>query len=137
MTNLLEKSLLTGFGVFILIMFLSFVNPFIIQLFDVNQYYNDEVRPYLKLIDEIDEGINFVLINENNFYLYTIYYPDNLNISLYEHNIKYEFLISSNIVNRNYNYKEIFYHFNYILLPPKEYILNISYQQNFIKVLIY
>jgi hypothetical protein len=118
-------------------MFFSYVNPFIIQLFDVNQYYNNKVRPYLKIIDEIDEGINFVLINKNIIYLNTIYYPDNLNITLYENNIKYEFLMNGGIINRIYNYKETFYNSNYILLSPKEYLLNISYQQNFIKVLIY
>ena len=37
MTNLLEKALITGFGIFILTIFISIINPFIIIVSNFNE----------------------------------------------------------------------------------------------------
>lgn len=137
MTNLLEKILLTGFGILILIFFFSFINPFILQFFEVNEYYNSEITPYLKIIDEVNYGISYVHENEETQYLRTINYPEDLNITILEHNIKFQFLFNSDIKYRIYEYPIGFYSQNYILLSPKDYTLNISFCESLIKVLIY
>jgi len=137
MSNLLEKSLLTGFGIFVLILFFTYINPFIMQFFEVNNLYTDEIRPYLMLIDKIDEGVYFVLNDKDQSYLETINYPDNLNITLNQHFIKYEFLINSDLNYRIYEYEVIFSPYNYILLSPKEYFLNISLKQDLIDVRLF
>lgn len=137
MSNLLEKSLLTGFGIFVLILFFTYINPFIMQFFEVNNIYTDEIRPYLMLIDKVDEGVYFVLNDKDQSYLETINYPDNLNITLNQHFIKYEFLINSDLNYRIYEYEGIFSPYNYILLSPKEYFLNISLKQDLIDVRLF
>ena len=137
MTNLLEKVLLTGFGIVVLVLFFSFINPFIIQFFEVDEYYVNEIAPYLNIIDDVNYGINYVQDNEETQFLKIIHYPANLNITLFDHNIKFHYLINSDIEYRIYEYSVGFYNQNYRSLPPKDYILNISFQECLIKVLIY
>ena len=46
MTNLLEKALITGFGIFILTIFISMINPFIVQVSDFNENVNSDIEKY-------------------------------------------------------------------------------------------
>ena len=46
MTNLLEKALLTGFGLFILTIFVSLINPFIISISEFNRTSKNDVENY-------------------------------------------------------------------------------------------
>lgn len=137
MTNLLEKILLTGFGIVILVLFFSVINPFIIQFFEVNEYYQDNIAPYLSVIDDVNYGISFVQNNEDTQYLKIISYPASLNITLLDHNIKFHYLINSDIECRIYEYSVGFYNQNYSSLTPKDYIMNISFKESLIKVSIY
>ena len=82
MTNLLEKALLTGFGIFILIMFVSLINPFIITLSEFNNTVKNDVERYNNLFSEGDSAILFVIENPNIIYVNEIEYPGNLNITL-------------------------------------------------------
>jgi hypothetical protein len=43
MTNLLEKALITGFGIFILTIFISLINPFIISISNFNKTINVDI----------------------------------------------------------------------------------------------
>ena len=137
MTNLLEKVLLTGFGIVILVLFFSFINPFIIQIFEINEDYHNEIAPYLSVIDDVNYGISYVQDNKDTQYLKTISYPENLNITLLDHNIKFHYLINSGIECRIYEYSVGFYNQNYSSLIPKDYIMNISFQGGLMKVSIY
>ena len=137
MTNLLEKVLLTGFGIVILVLFFSVINPFIIQFFEINEYHQNNIAPYLSVIDDVNYGISYVQDNKDTQYLKTISYPENLNITLLDHNIKFHYLINSGIECRIYEYSVGFYNQNYSSLIPKDYIMNISFQECLIKVSIY
>jgi len=137
MTNLLEKVLLTGFGIVILVLFFSFINPFIIQFFEVNEYYHNTIAPYLSVIDDVNYGISYVQNDEDTQYIKIINYPANLNITLVDHDIKFHYIVNSHIEYKIYEYSIGFYNQEYSSLTPKDYILNISFQECLIKVSIY
>ena len=92
MSNLIEKTLMIGFGIFVVSTFLSFSLPFLGQIFTVNDIVDDEFNDYLKLINDVNKGIVYIIDNPNSFYQKEIYYPDNLNITLehYYANFRYE-----------------------------------------------
>ena len=91
MAELFEKGLLIGFGIVVLLIFFSFLTPFL----DVLYQYNDDsgLNNYTRVIDEIDEGILYVIDNPEEQYLSNIEYPRNLNITFHEKYTKYDFLI--------------------------------------------
>ncbi len=87
MAELFEKALLFGFGIVVLLMFLSFLAPFLDMLFQ----YNDDggLNNYTRVIDEIDVEILYNIDNPEELYLVDIEYPPNLNITLYDQYKKY------------------------------------------------
>ena len=134
MTNLLEKALLTGFGVFILIIFISLINPFIISISEFNSAIKNDVEKYNNFFNEVDTAILFVIENPDVIYLDVIEYPGNLNISLTEGYVKYNFLIENEVQYKIYEYVKPFISYTYINLSSSRYILNISCNSNYINV---
>ncbi len=134
MTNLLEKALLTGFGLFILIIFISLVNPFIINISEFNSAIKNDVEKYNNFFNEVDTAILFVIENPDVIYLDVIEYPGNLNISLTEGYVKYNFLIENEVQCKIYEYVKPFISYAYKNLSSSRYILNISCNSNYINV---
>ena len=135
MAELFEKALLIGFGIVVLLMFLSFLAPFLDVLFQ----YNDDggLNNYTRVIDEIDEGILYIIDNPEEQYLVDIEYPPNLNITFCDQYTKYDFLIDS-----EWKYKVIFYEVVFIShfyhdIEPKIYQFSIFYDSSLINVQIY
>ena len=135
MAELFEKALLIAFGIAILLIFFSFLVPFLDVLFQ----YNDDggLNNYTRVIDEIDEGILYVIDNPEGQYLTDIEYPSNLNITFYEQYTKYDFLIDG-----EWQYKVIFYEDNFIShfyhdFEAKTYQLSIFYDLGLINVQLY
>ena len=94
MTNFLEKALLTGFGIIILTMFISLINPFIVQISEFNENNKSNIEQYENLFHEVDTGIKFIIENPNAIFSKTIEYPKNLNISLTNFYCKFEYVIN-------------------------------------------
>ena len=134
MTNLLEKALLTGFGIFILLIFVSLINPFIINLSEFNSTVKNDIEKYSNFFGEVDAAILFVIENPQVNYLNEIEYPRNLNVTLTEEYVKYNFLIESEIQCKIYEYVKPFISRVYINLSSSRYILNISCNYNFINI---
>ena len=134
MTNLLEKALLTGFGIFILIIFISLINPFILSISEFNSSIKNDVEKYNNFFNEVDTAILFVIANPEVNYLNIIEYPGNLNISLTEGYVKYNFLIENEVQYKIYEYVKPFISYTYINLSSSRYILNISCNSNYINV---
>ena len=78
MTNLIEKSLLLGFGIFTLAIFSSIVIPFMGKIADFNQNERNELETFIIFTNEIDQGIYYVIHNQNESYLKEIDYPAKL-----------------------------------------------------------
>ncbi|TFG12860.1 MAG: hypothetical protein EU531_10220, partial [Promethearchaeota archaeon] len=68
MTNLIEKALIIGFGIFIASLFLSISMPFLEKFVNYNSSLDDDLSDYLKLINEVDKGILYIIENPNSFY---------------------------------------------------------------------
>jgi hypothetical protein len=134
MTNLLEKALLTGFGLFILIIFVSLINPFIIGIYEFNSTIKNDLKDYNNFFNEVDGAILFVIENPNVIYLNEIEYPRNLNVTLTEDYVKYNFLIENKIQYKIYEYVKPFISRAYNNLTTSRYILNISCNYNYIYV---
>ncbi len=134
MTNLLEKALLTGFGLFILIIFISLINPFIISISEFNSAIKNDIERYDNFFNEVDNAILFVIENPDVIFLNVIEYPGNLNISLTEGYVKYNFLIENEVQCKIYEYAKHFINNAYINLSTSRYILNISCNNNYINV---
>ena len=134
MTNLLEKALLTGFGIFILIIFVSLINPFIINISEFNSTIKNDVEKYNTFFNEVDTAILFVIENSHVNYLNEIEYPRNLNVTLTEDYVKYNFLIESEIQCKIYEYVIPFISRTYNNLSSSRYILNISCNNNYINI---
>jgi len=136
MTNLLEKALLTGFGLFVLIIFLSIIAPF---LGEISNYFNnmdDDLEDCNKFFDEIDNAINFIIEKPESVYSKEIEYPKNLNVSFYGNQVRYEYLIGKKLHILEKSYNESFVQSNYREMVPKNYLLKISYILNSINVSI-
>ena len=134
MTNLLEKALLTGFGLFILTIFVSLINPFIISISEFNKTIKNDVENYNNFFYEVDTAILFIIENPDLIYLAEIEYPRNLNLTFTEVYVKYNFLIENEIHYKIDEYVKPFINCAYIELNESRYILNVSSDGNFINV---
>ena len=134
MTNLLEKALITGFGIFILTIFISMINPFIIEISNFNDSINLDIEKCENFFFEVDSGIKFVIENPNATYTKDIDYPKNLNITLTDFYCKYEYVIGNKIFFKIIEYIKPFIDHSYINLPADRYVLRISDLYNFIEV---
>ena len=127
MTNLIEKILLIGFGIFTLTIFSTILIPFLGRISEFNENEKNNLQSYIIFIEQVDQGINYVLQNPNDVYLKSIDYPENLNITISQYNIKYEFLIEKKICVKIVEYKVSLLSSNFHGILPEIYILNISY----------
>lgn len=134
MTNLIEKTLLIGFGIFTLTIFSSILIPFFGRLTEFNYIEKNNLESYMNVIEEINQGIDYVVQNTDEMYLKKIQYPDNLNITFYNQIIKYDFIIEEKIYNKILEYNETFVNCKFHQILPKEYLLNISRWSILIKV---
>ena len=126
MTNLIEKSLLIGFGIFTLTIFSSIMIPFFENLTEFNYREKDQLESYMMFIDEVNHGIEYAVQNTNDLYLKKIEYPDNLNVTFYDHFAKFAFLIEDKIYSKILEYNETFISRRFHYIPPQVYLLNIS-----------
>jgi len=133
-SNLLEKGLLTGFGIFLLISFLSLITPFLGILSDFNKNQNDDLYDYIKFINEFDSALKQVINNPESEYLEEIDYPLNFNITLEDHYAKFYFLLENIIQVRILEFAEFFHPALFYDMPAKTYLLSISMDLNLINV---
>jgi len=134
MTNLLEKALLTGFGIFVLTIFLSMINPFIIQISEFNGTIENDIIAYENFFNEVDIAVKFIIENPDAIYLREIDYPKNLNVTFNDFYVKYDYLIENKLNYKIYEYNKPFINLFYRNLSTTTFILNVSCFQNFIAV---
>jgi hypothetical protein len=104
MTNLVEKSLITGFGILILILFISLVFPFITTL---SEYKNEEhtLNDYIVIIDTFDLNINELEKNPQDERNFCVYVPKNFNISTSQEMLIFEFYYKDKKYSKVLNYE--------------------------------
>ncbi|MFW9970338.1 MAG: hypothetical protein ACFFDF_09070 [Candidatus Odinarchaeota archaeon] len=131
---MIEKSLLLGFGIFTITIFSSIIIPFLGTIIEFNQNDRDELETYISFINEIDEGINYIIQNQDKIYLKTIESPSNFNISFYTNIAKYEFYFEHQFCVKIKEYNETFSNRDFHLILPSIYLLNISFYSSLIIV---
>ncbi len=136
MTNLLEKSLLIGFGIFTLMIFASVIIPFFNQIMQYNENQREELKNYLEFIDEIDYSVNFVIYNPSQIYIKNIAYPENLNLTVRESSLEYNFILGDILNTEIEQYTVNFYPCSYHNLPSGLYNLNVSFQNFLITIIL-
>ena len=134
MSNLLEKALLTGFGIFVLTIFLSMINPFILQISEFNGTKENDIIAYENFFSEVDIAVKFIIENSDSVYLREIDYPKNLNITFNGFYVKYDFLIENKLNYKIYEYNKPFINLFYRNLSRTTFILNVSCFQNYTAV---
>jgi len=125
MTNLVEKSLLLGFSIFLLAIFSSILIPFLNEFNNFNTSDDPELENYYELFNEIDVAICFIIDNPDKSYQNNVNYPKDLNITFFEYFILFEFKFRTEEVTHvlMYNVSFVIYFHN---LPPQMYLLNVS-----------
>lgn len=131
MTHLLEKTLLTGFGIFTLILFFSLIAPFFRQIEEYKNNGRKDLENYITFINEIDNAIVYVIKNKDRCYLKNVEYPENMNVSFDESYVKFDYLLENKIQQRILHYNATFLEQSYQNLPPQTYLLNVSYSFSF------
>ena len=126
MTTLMEKSLLTGFGIFILITFFSLISPFLGIFIDYNQNQKEDLENYLIFFNEVDKAIDYVILNPKESYIKSVNYPINLNITFIDNYVKYHYFFDNQNQIRIIEYSSFFvYHF-FFDINSRTYLLNVS-----------
>ena len=115
----------------------SIIIPFLGTIADFNQNGRNDLEMYMLFINEIDQGINYVIQNQDESYLKEIEYPPDLNISFYVNIAKYEFFIDGQHCVKIEEYNGDFFNSHFHQIYPGTYLLNISRYFSLIKVNIY
>ncbi len=134
MTNLIEKSLLLGFGIFTIIIFSTILIPFLGSIVEYNHKEKEALESYMIFINEVDLGLIYVSQHPKVSYIKEVDYPNNLNISFYDHIAKYEFILENKIWVRYIEYNITFINSYFHSIPPQTYLLNISQHSTLIRV---
>ncbi|MFX0029775.1 MAG: hypothetical protein ACFE8B_11235 [Candidatus Hermodarchaeota archaeon] len=133
-TNLIEKSLLLGFSIFLLTIFSSILIPFLNVIHDFNKSDKPDLDSYQDFFDEMDLAVGFVINNPTKFYQNDIYYPKDLNTTIFNCFIVFEFQFRddnfSHVLVYNVSFVNCYFH-NF---PPQVYLLNVSYASSYILI---
>ncbi len=132
----MEKTLLTGFGIVTLILFLSFLSPFFSKINDFNTNEKDEVDNYSLFMEEIDHLIKFVIANPNTNPSSTIEYPKNLNVTFIDEYAVYKILLDDEVHENVLRYDGNFSRAFYSNPPTEDCRIDVSIHYNLIIVLI-
>jgi hypothetical protein len=138
MTNLIEKSLLLGFSIFLLTIFSSILIPFLNEINDYNTSDEPDLDSYLDLFNEIDLAVCFIIDNPDKSYQNNVSYPNDLNITIFEYFIIFEFKFRAENISHVLMYNVSFINCDFHNLPPQMYLLNVSFSSqiivNFLKL---
>ena len=121
MTEILEKALMIGFGITILLFFLSIASPFF-KLIE-NYKFDSDLKKNLMCISIINSGINDTIDNPSLNFSVVIELPDNFSILASGNEIKYSFVLNN--VESIYNYEFVYEFSSFSFNKPGSYILKI------------
>ena len=135
MTNMVEKSMLIGFGLFTLIVFLSIIQPFfgeLLKFYDEDKQYLENIENF---IEDIDCAIIYTISNPEEVYEKELLFPRDLNITISGNEVEYNYLINSNVYSNSKNYGTIFHTVFYHNTNSTQYILHVFFESNYVRIL--
>lgn len=132
---MVEKSLLLGFGLFTLIVFLSIIQPFLGILFN---FYNED-KQYLEeiesFIEDIDTAIIYTISNPEDIYENELLFPRNLNVTFSGNEVEYFYSINSNVYSDSKYYGAVFQKNSYHNTNSTKYTINVFFESNYLRIL--
>lgn len=129
---MVEKSMLIGFGLFILIVFFSIIQPFFGELL---KFYDEDKQNVEIFIEEIDSAILYTTSKPEEVYEKELLFPRDLNITISGNEIEYNYLISNIAYSYSKNYGIIFHTVIYHNINSTYYILQVFFESNYIRIL--
>ncbi len=121
MTEILEKSLMIGFGITLLVIFLSIITPFF--KFIENYNIESDIKNNLICISIINSGITRTIENPSLNFSCVIEMPENFSILASGNKIKYTFILNN--IEYEYTYEFIYQFLNFFYENPGYHILKI------------
>ena len=136
MTNLFEKSLITGFGIFVLIIFITLISPFYDEVEEFNEEDKDDIDNYMDFVEQIDNAILTVKENPGFIYNDKIQCYENLDVIIEGKQVKIYFKLDNKPYYKILEYKVHLCNYTYDYLVSEIYNLEILYLNNnsYIKV---
>ena len=132
---MVEKSLLIGFGLFTLIVFLSIIQPFfgaLLRFYDEDKQYLEDIETF---IEEIDNAIVYIMSNPEDVYENELLFPRDLNITISGNKVEYNYLINSNVYSDSKNYGILFHTDSYHNTESTQCTLSVFFESNYVRIL--
>ena len=135
MTNLLEKSLITGFGIFALILFLILIAPFFQEIEEYKEKSEkDDLDDYSNFVNKVNSAINYFINNHEEEYIEKIEYPDDINVTFTGNYAIFDFLIDGKVYSKTLKYDDQFIQKSYCDIPSKTYELIITLNSSLLSI---
>ena len=130
MTNLLEKSLITGFGIFVLIIFITLIAPFYNEVEEFNEEDKDDIDNYMDFVGQLDNAILSVKENPGFIYKDNIQCYENLDVIIEGKQVKIYFELDNEPYYKIFEYKVYLCNYTYDTFASEVYSLEILYINN-------
>lgn len=131
MTNLLEKSLITGFGILVLIIFIILTAPFFNQIEEFKEDDEKDIDNYMDFVERLDNAILSVFENPDITYKDDIQCYETLNLIIEGNQIKIYFKLEDDQYYKIIEYKSYFCNYTYDALASEVYSLEILFINNY------
>ena len=131
---MVEKSLLIGFGLFTLIIFLSIIQPFfgaLLSFYDEDKQYLEDIENF---IEEVDNAIIYTISNPEDVYEDELLFPRDLNITISGNEVEYHYLINSNVYTDSKYYGTVFHTVSYHNTNSTQYTLYVFFESNYLRI---
>jgi len=130
MTNLIEKSLITGFGILVLIIFMILIAPFFNQIEEFKEDDEEDIDNYMKFVERLDEAILSVVENPDIPYKDDINCYETLDLIIEGNQIKIYFKLEDDHYYKILEYNSYFCNYTYDTLASEVYSLEILFINN-------
>jgi hypothetical protein len=131
MTNLLEKSLITGFGILVLIIFIILTAPFFNQIEEFKENDEKDIDNYMDFVERLDNAILSVVENPDITYKDDIQCYETLDLIIEGNQIKIYFKLEDDHYYKIIEYKSYFCNYTYDALASEVYSLEILFINNY------
>lgn len=131
MTNLLEKSLITGFGILVLIIFIILTAPFFNQIEEFKEDDEKDIDNYMDFVERLDNAILSVVENPDITYKDDIQCYETLDLIIEGNQIKIYFKLEDDHYYKIIEYKSYFCNYTYDALASEVYSLEILFINNY------
>lgn len=131
MTNLLEKSLITGFGILVLIIFIILIAPFFNQIEEFKEDDEEDIDNYMDFVERLDNAILSVVKNPDIPYKDDIQCYETLDLIIERNQIKIYFKLEDDQYYKILEYDGYFCNYTYDTLASEVYSLEILFINNY------